>query len=140
MSHDPSKILLGTVQSSIREIGNKKGTILAGRAVRLKSDGGISSASADGSLIGISVGRDLSNAGHTSYALRGAGVPLELEASFTPVQGAVVHLSNTTGKGAAAGAGATATAAVYASGLKSGIPEGGGAEVPAAYIDFAGGL
>lgn len=140
MGHDPSKVVLGGTLSSIKEVGNRKGTVLAGTAVRQKSDGTMSTISSDGGFIGVSMGKDLSGAGFTSIAYRGEKVPLRLGAAFTPTLGAVVHIDNATGLGVASGAGATATSAVYNSGLLSGLTEGGGSEVPVALIDFPGGL
>lgn len=140
MGHDASKVVLGGTQSSIKEVGNRRGEIVAGKAVRQKSDGTISSLAADGQLIGISVGRDLSNAGHTAIAYRGMEVPVLLEAAFTPVIGAVVYLSNTTGNAAASSTTATAVNAIYKTSIKSGLPEGGGTSVACALIDFPGGL
>lgn len=140
MSHDPSKVVMGGTLSSVKESGNRKGTIEAGRAVRLKSDGTISTSSADGSLLGISLGRDQSGTNYTSIAYRGVSVPVRLATSFTPAIGAVVFLDNATGLAKASATDATATAATYDTSLKSGLPEGGGAEVPVALINFAGGL
>ncbi len=144
MSHDPSKVILGSTLSSVREIGNRKGEIEAGVAVRQKSDGTISTALVDGGLIGISVGRDLSDAGFTSIAYRGEQVPVRLATGFTPVVGSVVFLDNATGFAKASATDATAVNAVYSRSagpvLKSGIPEGGGSEVAVALIDFPGGL
>lgn len=140
MSHNPNQVLLGTTRGNIKEIGNRKGTILAGRAVRLKSDETISVASADGQLLGISVGADLSDAGRTAIAYKGIGVPVRLGAGFTPVVGAVVNLSNTTGEAVASGGGATAVNAVYSKLLSDGAIAEDGTTVLAALIDFPGGL
>lgn len=139
MSHDASKVLFGGILKSFKVVDNKIGTILAGLAVRLKSDGTISIAAADGSLLGISCGKDLSDAGRTAIVRSGLAVPLKLTAAFTPVLGAQVFISDTTGLGIATGAGATGVNAVYASGLLTGINEDGTTS-PAALIDMQGGL
>ena len=139
MSHDASKVLFGGILKSFKVVDNKIGTILAGLAVRLKSDGTISIAAADGSLLGISCGKDLSDAGRTAIVRSGLAVPLKLTAAFTPVLGAQVFISDTTGLGIATGAGATGVNAVYASGLLTGINEDG-TNSPAALIDMQGGL
>lgn len=138
--HNPNKALLGTTRGSIKEIGNRKGTILAGLAVRLKSDETLSVASADGSLLGISVGADLSDIGRTSIAYKGVGVPVRLGSGFTPTLGAVVNISDTTGQAVAAGAGATAVNATYSKLLSEGAIAEDGTTVAAALIDFPGGL
>lgn len=138
--HNPNQVLLGTTRGNIKEIGNRKGVVAAGLAVRLKSDGTISSLSADGGLLGISVGRDMSGTARTAICYEGIGVPVHLTDAFTPVVGAVVHLSNTTGKAIAAGAGATAVNAVYSKLLTDGAINEDGIQVPAALIDFPGGL
>jgi len=97
MGHDPTKVVLGGKQSSVAEIGNRKGTVLAGTAVRQKSDGTMSTISTDGRLIGISMGRDLSDAGFTSIAYRGEAIPVLLGAAFTPTIGTDTELSEGNG-------------------------------------------
>lgn len=139
MGHDSSKVLLGMGRSSFRHVDNKIGAIPAGKVVRLKSDDTLSLAKADGEILGVSFGKDLSNAGRTNICRSGLLVPLILTAAFTPTKGAPVTVSDTTGLGIAAGAGATATRGVYASGLLTGIQEDG-TEVPVALVDMQGGL
>lgn len=140
-NHNPNIVLLGSTRGNIKEIGNRKGVIAAGIAVRLKSDSTISTASADGGLLGISVGRDMSDIGYTAIAYKGVGVPLRLTAAFTPTIGAPVGIDNVTGLGKAAGAGVTTVNAVYSE-LKSdgGLAEDGVTVVHVAMIDFPGGL
>jgi hypothetical protein len=141
VNHSPDKVVMGTTRGNIKEIGNRKGVIDAGLAVRLKSDGTISTASADGQLLGISVGKDMSDIGRTAIAYKGIGVPLQLTAAFTPTVGATVAIDNVTGKGKAAGAGVTAVNAVYLSiPSTGGLAEDGVTIVPVAIIDFPGGL
>jgi hypothetical protein len=137
--HDASKVLLGSTKSSFRTVDNMKGTIQAGVAVRLKNDGTISTASADGALLGISCGKDLSDIGRTNIVRRGTGVPILLTAELTPVIGAQVHISNTTGLAAASGGGATGVNAVYTTAVLTGVKEDG-TTANVAFIDFPGGL
>lgn len=142
MGHDASKVVLGAVKSSFKEVGNHKGSIPAGKVVRLKSDDTISLAKADGNLLGVSIGVDQSDIGRTAICYKGTGVPIRLTAAFTPTVGAIVHVSDTTGLAIASGAGATATNAVYRE-VKAGggIEEDGSAtDVDVAIIDFPGGL
>lgn len=137
MSHDASKVLLGNVPSSVKEIDNMAGDIAAGLVVRLKSDNTISIDT--GAYLGISVGKSLSDHSRTSICRKGLKVPVLLTDAFTPTIGAQVHISDTTGKAVASGGGATAVNAVYASGVLTGITEAGGT-ANVALIDFAGGL
>ena len=139
MGHDPNKVLLGTTPSSVREVDNRAGTIPAGTIVRLKSDSTLSVAAADGSALGISLGGDLSGIGRTAIARRGLMVPVLLTGGLTPVVGAQVHISDTTGLAAAAGAGATGVNATYASSTLTGLQEDG-TNVNVALIDMPGGL
>lgn len=141
MGHDASKIQMGSTRSNIREVDNRKGVIDAGLIVRLKSDETISIASADGSALGISLGKDLSNIGRTAIARKGLGVPVLLTNGFTPTVGAQVNISNTTGKAGTAGAGFTAMNATYASAKLTAIAEDGSTIADGcALIDFPGGL
>ncbi len=140
MGHNPSKVVLGGTLSSVKEVGNRKGVIAAGLGTRQKTDGTASVAAADGTLIGISLGQDMSNAGYSAIAYRGIKVPVQLTAAFTPVIGAPVFLDNTTGRAKASATDATAVNAVYRSAVLEGLPEGGGASVAVALIDFPGGL
>lgn len=143
--HNPNEALLGSTKNSYKEVSNHKGIITAGYAVRLKSDDTLSVALADGNLLGISLGKDLSDIGFTAICRKGVGVPVVLTDAFNPVIGAVVYISDTTGKAIASGAGATAVNAVYASeriggsGVAGGIQEDG-TTIGVAYIDFPGGL
>lgn len=142
MIHNPNVALMGSTRSSIKEVDNRKGSIAAGLAVRLKSDDTISVAAADGALLGLSLGKDLSDAGRTAICRKGAWVPIQLTAAFSPTVGAVVSISDTTGKAIAAGAGATAVNAVYETGKLSegGIAEDGTTGIDVAYVSFPGGL
>lgn len=139
--HNASKVLLGSTVNSDRTVTNHAGNVAAGIVCRQKADGTLSLAKADGQALGVSLGKDLSEAGRTAICRRGLKVPILLTAAFTPTVGAAVHVSDTTGLAGAAGAGFTATLAVYASGALTAVKEDG-TEVAAgaALIDMAGGL
>lgn len=139
MGHDSSKVLMGSNRSSFKVVDNKVGTIAAGLIVRQKSDGTISIAAADGSALGISFGKDLGEAGRTNIVRAGLAVPVLLTDAFTPILGAQVHISDTTGKAIASGVGATGMNAVYASAVLTGVLEDG-TTANVALIDFQGGL
>lgn len=138
MSHDATKVLMGATRSSFKNIDNRAGNIAAGLGVRLKSDDTISVAEADGSLLGISCGKDLSDTSRTAIVRKGTQVPIVLTASFTPVIGAQVKIDATTGKASTDGTGVNA---VYVSGPLTSINEDG-TETAAgcALIDFPGGV
>ncbi len=76
--HNATKVLLGAVRSSFKIVDNKVGTIAAGLIARQKSDGTISIASADGLPLGISIGKDLSDAGRMNICRAGLQVPVLL--------------------------------------------------------------
>lgn len=138
---DASKVVMGATQSTAKEATCYKGDVEAGLVVRQKSDNTLSLAKADGGILGVSLGKDLSNAGYTSIVRKGLAVPVLLTAAFTPVVGAVVNISDTTGKAGAAGAGFTAVNAIYASGALTAIKEDGSSVANgAAFIDMTGGL
>lgn len=149
MSHDTTKQVMGSVNSNHKEVSNWAGsstTFPAGQAVRLKSDGTLSKAKADGQLLGISLGKDLSNAGRVPVVRKGLSVPILLKASFDPAIGAQVLLDDTTGLATGDGTN-TGVNAVYASGrlggtgVTGGYSEGGSsADTGVALIDFPGGL
>jgi hypothetical protein len=140
MSHNAGVVLLGATRSNIKEVGNRVGSIEAGVAVRLKSDGTISTISSDGSLIGVSLGRDLSDTDKTAICYKGIGVPVLLTASFTPVLGAAVWIDNATGKAKGSATDTTAVNASFASAILQGIRESDGSQVNCALVDFPGGL
>lgn len=83
MSHDATKVLMGVVRTSSKEVSELLGspsTFLAGLAVRLKSDDTLSLAKADGGWLGISLGRGLSDSLKTvAIARDGLKVPVLLE-------------------------------------------------------------
>lgn len=139
--HNASLIQMGNVGSSVKSIVNRLGdpaTFLAGLCVHLKSDDTLSLAAADGAKLGISVGRSQSDTKRTAICVKGLDVPILLTAEFTPVVGAQVQISTTTGKAVASG---TAVNAVYKTAVMSAVDESGAAITDGcALIDFAGGL
>jgi hypothetical protein len=141
MGHNASVVQMGNVGSNIKEIDNRAGdpaTFKAGLCVHLKSDDTLSLAAADGSKLGISVGRSLSDTKRTAIARKGLEVPILLANGFTPTIGAQVQISTTTGKAVASG---TAVNAYYVSSTLTAYDEDGAAEADgAALIDFPGGL
>lgn len=139
--HSATTLYMGTHKSNIIESDNwsaDPATFLAGLCGHLKSDGTVSLAVADGSKIGISLGRSLSDIKYTTFIRRGTGVPILLANGFTPTVGAQVQISTTTGKAVASG---TAVNAFYAF-LPTTVYDEDGVAVSdgAAIIDFAGGL
>jgi hypothetical protein len=87
--HDPTKVLLGSTSSSDRiahSYENDPATFEAGLAVRLSSTGDLSLSS--GTHIGVSLGKDLSDAKKTSVLKTGLGVPVQLtdDSVFASVQ------------------------------------------------------
>lgn len=141
MAHNASLVQMGSAQSSAREVDSYAGnpaTFAAGLCVHLNSSGDLSLASADGSKLGISMGRSLSNTNHVAVCRKGLRVPILLTNGLTPVVGAAVQISTTTGKAVASG---TTVNAVYASGALSAVDEDGVAIADGcALIDFPGGL
>lgn len=138
--HDSSKVLMGTATSNEVEVTNKKGNIEAGLVVRLKSDDTLSIAAADGGILGVSLGKDLSHTNKTAIARKGLGVPVKVAAGFTPTIGGQVAISTTTGEAKAyTGTGDAYVNAVYKSAILDGIGEDGLTK-RVAIIDFPGGL
>lgn len=140
MSHS-SAIYMGNTKSSFKKIDNwaaDPATFLAGLCGHLKSDGTVSLASADGSKIGISLGRSLSNISRTPFVREGTEVPILLANGFTPTIGAQVQISTTTGKAVSSG---TAVNAFYRTSTLTAYDEDGTVIADgAALIDFPGGL
>lgn len=141
MSHSATTIYMGSTQSKVKEVDNMAAdpaTFLAGLCCHLKSDGTVSLAAADGSKLGISLGRSLSNHKRTAIARRGLRIPVLLANGFTPTVGAAVQISTTTGKAVSSG---TTVNAVYATSTLTAYDEDGVAiSDGAALIDFPGGL
>lgn len=150
MSHDASKVLMGATGSSHKEVTNYPGSaaLEAGLVAHAKSDGTVTKAKADGSPVGVSLGKDLADTGRSAVCRKGLRVPLKLKASFNPTIGAAVLIDDAEGYGTGDGTN-TAVNAVYAtgrlggSGATGGIVEGASSEtgsVGIALIDFPGGL
>jgi len=141
MSHSSTSVRMGTTQSTFKVVDNMAGAIEAGLIVRLKSDGTISVAAADGLPLGISLGISLSNTSRTAIVRKGVRVPVLLTGAFTPTKGAQVSISDTTGKAIAAGGGATALNAVYETSKLDALKEDGTTVTDGvALINFPGGL
>lgn len=139
--HNANTVKLGSTASSDRTVANRVGNVAAGTAVRLKSDGTLSTTKADGDLLGVSLGKDLSTVGNTAICKRGLRVPILLGAAFTPTIGAIVYIKDTTGVAVASATDATACNATYVGLLSDGaISEDGLSSPAAALIDFPGGL
>lgn len=136
MAHDATKVVLGGTVSSIKDVRSAKGVVAAGMICSKKADGTLESPATTGKLCGVSLGKDLSNAGFSSYCERGNGVPVLLKAAFTPTQGGDVWYEPATGLCAASSGSAVQLNAVYASGLLTGIKEDGTTTTQAATIDF----
>lgn len=138
-NHDPNVILMGSTHSNHKQVDDMAGEVEAGVAVRKKSDGSLSTAKADGQLLGISLGRSLSRNNRSAICRKGLLVPLKLASGFEPVVGETVYIDDTTGLGTASGASATAVNAIYRSVKKTGKGEDG-LDKDVALIDFPGGL
>jgi hypothetical protein len=82
MSHDAAKVLMGIGASSDKKVSmyaSDPATYTAGLAVRLKNDGTLSVTKAHGGLLGVSLGKSLSDHAKTSVAREGLKIPLRLE-------------------------------------------------------------
>ncbi len=154
MGHDATKVLMGTTQSSVKEVTNYPGAAVLepGIVAHAKSDGTVTKAKADGSPVGVSLGRDLAHTTRTAVVRKGLRVPLKLKAGFTPTIGAAVLIDDAEGYGTGDGSN-TAVNAVYAEPFPGAanalvLATGGVAEdaaddtgtVRVALIDYPGGL
>lgn len=139
--HSATTVYMGSHKSNILESDNwsaSPSTFKAGMCGHLKSDGTVSLAVADGSKIGISLGRSLSDTARTTFARKGKGVPILLANGLTPVVGAQVQISTTTGLAVASG---TAVNAFYTTAVLTAYDEDGVVIADGcALIDFIGGL
>jgi len=139
--HSATTVYMGSHQSNVIESQNfaaDPATFLAGLCGHLKSDGTISLASADGSKIGISAGKSLSDTKRTTFISKGLKVPILLANGFTPTVGAQVQISTTTGKAVSSG---TAVNAVYRTAVLTAYDEDGVVIADgSALIDYIGGL
>ena len=143
--HSASTIYMGSHKSNVIESDNFAGaesTFLAGLCVCLDDDNDLDLAIANGSRIGISLGRSLSNVNKITVARRALRVPILLANGFTPTIGAQVAISDTTGKAVAyTGSGNSYVNAVYVSSTLTAYDEDGVVIADgAALIDFPGGL
>lgn len=140
MGHDSTKVLMGQTKDSFKVVKSVKGSLAAGLAVRAKSDGTFTTAKADGATIGVSLGGDLSGGSRMAYVAEGTRVPIQVTEGDTPVVGAQVAISDTTGLAIDyTGTGDTYYNAYYSEVGLTGIDEDG-EEVDVALIDFPGGL
>jgi hypothetical protein len=144
--HSASKVVMGTTQSSHKEVTNYPGTaaLEAGLVAHAKSDGTVTKAKADGSPVGVSLGKDLADTGYTAVVRKGLRVPLKLKSGFSPTIGAAVEIDDAEGYGCGDGT-RTAVNAVYVSAAMAtgGIAEGATDDtgtLRVALIDFPGGL
>ena len=141
MSHSATTVYMGSHGSNVLESDNWPGdpaTFKAGMCVHLDDDGDLDLASANGGKLGISMGNSLSDTKRVTVARKGKKIPILLTAALTPVVGAQVQISTTTGKAVASG---TAVNAVYVSSTLTAYDEAGALIADgAAYIDFIGGL
>lgn len=140
--HDPTKVLMGAIGSNHREVDNRSAdpaTFQAGLLCRLKSDDTLSLTSTDGAVLGVSVGRSLADTKRVAICRKGIDIPVQVTNGFTPVVGAQVMFSNSTGK--AVTSGGTNVNALYKAISLTGIDEDGNPLAdPVALIDFPGGL
>jgi hypothetical protein len=98
----------------------------------------INTTASGGGLLGISLGRSLSDTSRTAIVRKGLRVPILLANGFTPTIGAQVQISTTTGKAVASG---TAVNAVYKTAVLAAVDEDQAVIADGcAYIDFQGGL
>jgi hypothetical protein len=137
--HDPTKVVMGSTGSNHRVVQNYVGTRAAGLILRLKTaDGTLSITKADGELLGVSLGKDLSDTNRTAVCRAGLKVPVLLKAGYDPTPGAVVEVDDATGLATGDGT-KTATAGIFASGRLVGIAEDG-TTVGVALVDMEGGI
>jgi hypothetical protein len=150
MGHDATKIKMGTVQSSYREgvssYSASPSDFPAGTVVRLKSDGTLSKTKADGEIIGVSLGADLSDTSRVVVLKAGLRVPVLLtddEAEYAyAVPGAAVYVDDVTCIANIVDDGdvtTTVTSGIYVSAAMDGISESG-TTVQVALVDMPGGL
>lgn len=79
--HDATKVLMGSTQSSDKDVStfpSDPASFPAGRAVRETSAGALSLSSGAGALVGVSLGKSLSDHKKTAVVRTGNRVPLEL--------------------------------------------------------------
>lgn len=136
MSHDPTKVVMGASLSSFKTVDNHSGEVAAGKVVVLTSGDALSTTLSAGSILGVSMGKSLSDTARTAIVRRGLKVPVLLGDGFTPSIGAQVQFHATDGTAVASG---TAVNAIFASSTLTGMLEDG-TTANVALIDFQGGL
>jgi hypothetical protein len=150
MPHNASKVLLGVTRSSdkaVTEYNSDPATYEAGLAVRQASTAGtLGLAKASGKLVGVSLGKSLSDHKKTAVCRAGLQVPIQLtddEDDYAyVVPGALVWIDDVSGKANAEDdedIATTVSQAVYVSGPIDGVNEAG-ENVKVAIIDMPGGL
>lgn len=91
MSHDATKVVMGTTRSSSKQgsesFASDPATFKAGLAVRRNSSNLLSVTKGDGNWVGVSLGRGLSDAKHTTVIMAGEQVPILV--SRQPARGSV---------------------------------------------------
>ncbi len=140
MAHDTNQVQMGSSESTFKNVESFDGAAAAGLACVLDSSGALSQTLASGSLLGISMGKDLSGADKACPIVRkGTKVPILLQSNgVNPVIGAQVYLHATSGKADTTG---TAVNATYVSGELDAVLEDGSIVTDGcALIDFPGGL
>jgi hypothetical protein len=141
MAHDTNVVLLGATATNDKVVEPHAGAIPAGKVCRLKSDDTITTAKSDGNILGVSLGRSLSDTSVTAVCKKGTRVPLLLTSNFSPAIGGAVCIDDVTGLGKATGGGVTTTNGVYVTAKLDSIDEDGAAGTDnVALIDMAGGL
>jgi hypothetical protein len=149
MSQNAGVIALGATRSSDKDVTSfpaLASSFPAGTAVRAKSDGGLTVTKAQGSLVGVSIGKSLVLAGHVEVVRSGMQVPILLtddedDYSYVVV-GQKVWVDDVTGHANIVDDGdvtTTVTDAIYVSGPIDGL-KADGTTVKVALIDFPGGL
>ena len=136
-----AKIQLGATPSNIKQVRNYKGEVAAGRVVYQDTDGTING-TGTGNIVGISLGKDLSNAGYTSVCLEGAKVPLLIasDAGLTPnVKDQVKVIAGLVSDAGSAGVAITAT--YFSTEKFDAVNEDGTANPLKCYlVDYFGGI
>jgi hypothetical protein len=97
MGHDSSKVLLGTTQSSAKDVsshGSDPATFLAGLCVSLASTGALSLLKSAGMRIGVSLGKDLSDASRTAVCRTGEKVPVRAELKRASASVVITNYAN----------------------------------------------
>jgi hypothetical protein len=148
--HDSTKVLMGSHGSSDITSTCENGdpaTFEAGLVVRKNTSGDLSLAT--GQIIGVSLGKSLSDTKKTSVCRAGNIIPVQITDEEDPeadppvgkfdyvVVGQPVEVSATTGKAVSDD---VATGAIYVSGPLKGIDPITKAEIDVALVDMGGGL